>query len=33
MDQLWKELKGGLAANRQYKNIDEAVDYAEFANE
>ena len=28
MDQLWKELKGDLAANRQFKNIDEAVDYA-----
>ena len=29
MDQLWKELKDDLAANRQFKNIDEAVDYAE----
>ncbi|MGH9753753.1 MAG: transposase [Blastocatellia bacterium] len=29
MDQLWKELKGDLAANRQFKNIAEAVDYAE----
>jgi hypothetical protein len=29
MDQLWKEFKGELAANRQFKNIDEAVDYAE----
>jgi DDE superfamily endonuclease len=29
MDQLWKELKGDLAANRQFRNIDEAVDYAE----
>jgi hypothetical protein len=28
MDQLWKELKGDLAANRQFKNIVEAVDYA-----
>jgi hypothetical protein len=26
---LWKELKGELAANRQFKNIAEAVDYAE----
>jgi hypothetical protein len=23
MDQLWKEFKGDLAANRQFKNIDE----------
>jgi DDE superfamily endonuclease len=22
MDQLWKEFKGDLAANRQFKNID-----------
>src|SRR5262249_4254389 len=29
MDQLWKELKGDLAADRQFRNIDEAVDYAE----
>jgi transposase len=29
MDQLWKELKGDLAANRQFRNISEAVDYAE----
>ena len=29
MDQLWKELKGDLAANRQFRNIAEAVDYAE----
>jgi hypothetical protein len=29
MDQLWKELKSDLAANGQFKNIDEAVDYAE----
>ena len=29
MDQLWKEFEGDLAANRQFKNIDEAVDYAE----
>jgi DDE superfamily endonuclease len=29
MGQLWKELKGDLAANRQFKNIDDAVDYAE----
>lgn len=29
MDQLWKELKSDLAANRQFKNIDEAIDYAE----
>lgn len=29
MDQLWKELKGDLAANRQFKNIDEAAEYAE----
>lgn len=29
MDQLWKELKGDLAANRQFKNIDEAAGYAE----
>jgi hypothetical protein len=28
MDQRWKELKGDLAANRQFKNIGEAVDYA-----
>jgi hypothetical protein len=28
MDQLRKEFKGDLAANRQFKNIDEAVDYA-----
>jgi hypothetical protein len=29
LDQLWKELKGDLAANRQFRNISEAVDYAE----
>jgi hypothetical protein len=29
MDQLWKELNDNLAANRQFKNIDEAVDYVE----
>jgi transposase len=29
MDQLWKELKGDLAANLQFRNIAEAVDYAE----
>jgi transposase len=29
MDQLWKELKGDLAANRQFETIDEAADYAE----
>jgi len=29
MDQLRREFKGDLAANRQFKNIDEAVDYAE----
>ena len=29
MDQLWKELKGDLAANRQFKTIDQAADYAE----
>lgn len=29
MDQLWKELKGDLAASRQFRNIAEAVDYAE----
>jgi hypothetical protein len=29
MDQLWKELRGDLAANRQFRNIAEAVDYAE----
>jgi transposase len=29
MDQLWKELKGDLAANRQFKDIDESADYAE----
>jgi hypothetical protein len=29
MDQLWKELKDELAANRRFKNIDEAVDYDE----
>jgi hypothetical protein len=29
MDQLWKELKDDLAAKGQFKNIDEAVDYAE----
>jgi DDE superfamily endonuclease len=29
MDQLWKELKGDLAANRQFRNIAETVDYAE----
>jgi transposase len=29
MDQLWKELKSDLAANRQFKSIDEAIDYAE----
>jgi DDE superfamily endonuclease len=29
MDQLWKELKDDLAANRQFKNIDEAIEYAE----
>jgi DDE superfamily endonuclease len=29
MNQLWKELKDDLAANRQFRNIDEAVDNAE----
>jgi transposase len=29
MDQLWKELKGDLAANRQFKDIEEAADHAE----
>jgi len=29
VDQLWKELKGDLAANRQFRNIGEAVGYAE----
>jgi len=29
MDQLLKELKGDRAANRQFKNIAEAIDYAE----
>lgn len=29
MDQLWKELKQDIAANRQYATIDEAADYAE----
>jgi len=29
MDQLWKELKGDLAANRQFKTIDQAADYAQ----
>jgi len=29
MDQLWKEFKGDLATNRQFRNIAEAVDYAE----
>jgi hypothetical protein len=28
MDQLRKELKADFAANRQFKNIDEAVGYA-----
>ncbi|MDB6121167.1 MAG: integrase, partial [Pedosphaera sp.] len=28
-DQLWKELKKDIAANRQYSTIDEAADYAE----
>jgi hypothetical protein len=29
MDQLWKELKGDLAANSRFRNIAKAVDYAE----
>jgi hypothetical protein len=29
MDQLWKKLKGDLAANRQFRSIAETVDYAE----
>lgn len=29
MDQLWKEVKKDIAANRQYTTIDEAADYAE----
>lgn len=29
MDQLWKEMKGDIAANRQFKSIDEAAEYAE----
>lgn len=29
MDQLWKELKGKISANRQYKTIDRQADYAE----
>jgi len=29
MDQLWKELKGDLAANRQFRTIDECAKYAE----
>jgi DDE superfamily endonuclease len=29
MDQLWKELKGDLAASRQFRDIAETVDYAE----
>jgi transposase len=29
MDQLWKELKDDLAANRQFKTIDQAADYAQ----
>jgi hypothetical protein len=29
MGQLWKELKGDLAADRLFKNIAEAVYYAE----
>jgi len=29
MDQLWKELKGKISANRQYRTIDQQADYAE----
>jgi len=29
IDQLWKQLKGDLAANRQFENIAEAIDYVE----
>jgi transposase len=29
MDQLWKELKGAIAANRQFQTIDEGATYAE----
>jgi hypothetical protein len=29
MDHLWRELKGHIAANRQYANIDEHADSAE----
>ena len=29
MDQLWKEMKGNISANRQFSSIDEHADYAE----
>jgi transposase len=29
MDQLWKELKRVISANRQYKTVDEQADWAE----
>jgi len=29
MDQLWKELKRAIAANRQYKTVDRQADWAE----
>lgn len=29
MDQLWRELKGGVAANRQAESIDELAEQAE----
>jgi len=32
MDWLWKESKGDLAANRQFKNINETVDF-DFAEQ
>lgn len=29
MDHLWKELKRLMAANRQFRTVDEGADYAE----
>jgi hypothetical protein len=29
MDHLWRELKGKIAANRQFANIDQAANHAE----
>ena len=29
MDQLWRELKGGISANYQYRDVDEHTTFAE----